>query len=53
MLSEITDSVLEHFQNVREDTGIAVGLQMKMYRNGYKIVKFGEHGNKMVKTDDE
>ena len=52
MPSEISDSILQHFQRVRDDTGISVSLQMKMFENGYRIEKFGEHGNKMVEIND-
>ena len=43
MLSEVSDSVLQHFKEIREKTGIPISAQLRMLENGYKIVK----------TDDE
>lgn len=53
MTSDPPYDILEHFRKVRDDTGISISLQMKMHKKGYKIVKFGEYGNKMVEINDE
>ena len=43
MLSEVSDDILQHFKKIREKTGIPISAQLRMFENGYRIVK----------TDDE
>lgn len=41
----IPDNVLEHFKNVRDDSGVPISTQIKMRESGYKIVKGNEGGS--------
>lgn len=43
--NSFSNSVLEHFKNVRDGSGIPISRQMGIYEKGYKIVRAdeGEH----------
>ena len=49
-MDEIPKPIIDSFKKVREDSGVSISQQMKMYENGYRIVRsnkpfFGEDLN--------